>query len=191
MNELIDMLRTILMDFGEELDELFFYSGTNIFYLTEPNIVEIVKVFINDVETTNYEFNSDENSVTVNENLKDGDVVKIRFKKNKYSSQELESYIKQALLYIAVGYKNFDINQDNNLEPEPSSEEKKLIVLIASILAKPDYTEYRLPTVTVRYTKNLSLEEKINYLINRYNILKGLWSYVEITGFGTTGESNG
>jgi len=191
MNELVDMLRIILMDFGEELDELFFYSGTNVFYLTEPNIIEIVKVFVNDVETTNYEYNSDDNSVTVNESLNEGDVVKIKFKKSRYSSQELESYIKQALLYIAIGYKNFDVDQDGNFDPEPSSEEKKLIVLIASILAKPDYTEYRLPTVTVRYTKNLSLEEKINYLINRYNILQGLWSYVEINAFGATGENNG
>jgi len=191
MNELVDMLRTILMDFGEELDELFFYSGTNVFYLTEPNITEIVKVFVNDVATTDYEYNSDDNSVTVNKTLSEGDVVKIKFKKSRYNSQELESYIKQALLYIAIGYKNFDVDQDGNFNPEPSSEEKKLIVLIASILAKPDYTEYRLPTVTVRYTKNLSLEEKINYLINRYNILQGLWSYVEINAFGATGESNG
>ena len=188
MNELVDMLRTILMDFGEELDELFFYSGTNVFYLTEPNITEIVKVFVNDVATTDYEYNSDDNSVTVNKILNEGDVVKIKFKKSRYNSQELESYIKQALLYIAIGYKNFDVDQDGNFNPEPNSEEKKLIVLIASILAKPDYTEYRLPTVTVRYTKNLSLEEKINYLINRYNILQGLWSYVELQG---TEESNG
>lgn len=194
MDELIEMLRTILMDFGEVLDELFFFNGKYEFYLTEPNITEIVHVFVNDVLIEdlggNYTFDSDENKVTISGiTLNEGDIVKIKFKKNKFSSQELDSYIRQSFLYLAIGYKNFDVTDTNEIDPEPTSEEKKLIVLVASILAKPDYTEYRLPNVTVRYTKNMSLEEKINALINRYSILKGLWDYIELTAFGTTGQT--
>ena len=187
MNELIQMLRTILQDFGDKMVEVFTYSGNNVFYLTEENISAINEVTVNDSATTNYTFNSDVNSVTVNDSMNNGDVVKIFYTKNKFSDRELDAYIRQALLYIALGYKNFDVNDDGSLNPEPTSEEKKLIVLIASILAKPNYTEYRLPTVTVRYTENMSVEEKINALINRYVVFAGIWDYVEIQGLGSTG----
>ncbi len=187
MNELIQMLRTILQDFGDKMVEVFTYLGNNVFYLTEENIRAINEVTVNDTATTNYTFNSDVNSVTVNDSMNNGDVVKIFYTKNKFSDRELDAYIRQALLYIALGYKNFDVNDDGSLNPEPTSEEKKLIVLIASILAKPNYTEYRLPTVTVRYTENMSVEEKINALINRYVVFAGIWDYVEIQGLGSTG----
>lgn len=188
MNELIQMLRTILQDFGDKMVEVFSYVGNNVFYLTEENITEVNEVTVNDISTTNYTFNSAVNSVTVNETMNDGDVVKIYYTKNKFSDRELDAYIRQALLYIALGYKNFDVKDDGSLDPEPTSEEKKLIVLIASVLAKPNYTEYRLPTVTVRYTENMSVEEKINALINRYVVFAGIWGYVEITGMGALGE---
>ena len=187
MNELIEMLRTILQDFGDNLTEVFIYDGVNVFYLTETNIDSINSVTINDVATSNYSYDSNTNSVTVSQVLSDGDVVKIFYKKYKYSNQELDAYIRQALLYIALGYKNFDVDQNGIFDPEPNSEEKKLIVLIASILAKPNYTEYRLPTVTVRYTENMSIEEKINSLINRYSLFAGIWDYVELTGMGASG----
>ena len=193
MDELINELRDILLDFGDLFTEVFEYSTSNVFYLTEPYIGSVENVTINDQELESgqsFSYDDSLNAVTVNGvSFNEGDIVKIFVKKYKYSDMELEAFIKRALLYIGVAYKNFDIVSGDVLSPTPTSEEEKLIILVATIIAEPSYTEYRLPTVSVKYAETMSLEEKITSIINRYVIFSGLWDYVQITGVGAVGQS--
>ena len=195
MDELITALREILLDFDESYQEVFFYTTTNTFYLTEPIVVRVDKVTINDNELQtgeSFSFDSNDNSVTITGyTFEENDVIKVFAKKNKYNNQELRAFLKRALLYIGIGYKNFDIDTADELDPTPTSEEEKLIILVATILAEPSYTQYSLPTVTVKYAETMSLEEKINSIINRYVVFAGLWDYVQITGGGAIGQRSG
>jgi len=80
------------------------------------------------------------------------------------------------LTWISIfDYQQSDFEIENgDIFPAPDNRSMDLIAIVSSILIKPDYSEYRLPNVTVRYPKTMDKEEKIEKLVNRYKFGLGV-----------------
>ena len=172
-------VRALVGDFIATSLEIFTYSNSPIFTLEEENIQEIAEVSLNDVilESGDYSFDSSTNKITLSiSGLSSGDIIKINYTYYKYSNTEIDGYIKGAIIWMSI----FDINQkdyeveNGDIYPIPTNQETDLMAIIASILIKPNFSEYRLPNITVKYPEKFSKEEKIERLCNKWSMGLGI-----------------
>lgn len=166
--------------------ESFVYRNSNTWTLAEENISSISKVLLNDEElgTGEYSYDSETNRITITATgLASQDIIQVYYSYYKYSDAEINEYIRGALVWmstIAEGADDYEL-EDDYIEPTPDNRTMDLIALIASILIKPDYTTYRLPTVSVVYSGRMPKDQKIQKLINRFYYGKGIGGILELS----------
>jgi len=179
--------RALVNDIVKSDKETFTYTNSAIFTLAEENIESITQITKNGVALTTgeYSFDSSTNEITITPDtgneLSNGDVIIVTYTYYKYSTTELDEWIKASLVWMSVfsaSETDFEI-ESGDIYPTPDNRTLDLIVLIASILIKPNYSEYRLPNLTVRYPRTLSKEEKIERLINKFTQGLGICDVLE------------
>lgn len=177
-------IRALIEDLLKNESETFTYeSGDKVFTLQEENINAISSVTKNGVAlgSGDYSFDSDTNELTISVALSANDIVIVKYSYYKYSNTEIEEYIRASLVWLSI----FDVSEndfeleDDDIYPEPDGRTSDLIALVASILIKPDWTEYRLPNVTLRYSGRIPKEDRIERLINRYTLGIGVNDVIE------------
>lgn len=116
----------------------------------------------------------------------DGDQIEVNYTYNKYSTSELNEYIRASLVWLSIfnaidGDFEVDDLSGNEIEinPTPDNRTNDMISIIASILIKPDYVSYSLPNVKVVYPRKMTKEEKIEKLISKFNLSKGISDTIE------------
>jgi len=184
LSALYTKIRALVKDFEKEDSEAWEYTVTNIFEISEDNInsLEDVKLNGSSLGSGEYSYDSSEKEITVSASLTSGDKIQAKYKYYKYSETELKEYIRSAIVWISVlGYDEYDYElKDTYIYPSPDSETKDLIAVVASILIKPNYSEYRLPNLTVRYRgRELSKEDKIAKLVDRFKSSVGVNVIIE------------
>ena len=184
---MLTKIRTKISSLVEDLDktdfEVFIYTTSSIFTLAEENISNITKVLKNGVElgSGQYSYDSTTNKITIIASLTADDKIEVNYTYTKYSDTELDGYIRAALVWISVystSDQDFEL-ETTTIEPTPTNREMDLIALVSSILIKPDYSEYRLPNLTVRYPRTMTKEKKIEMLIQKFNMGIGVSDVLE------------
>lgn len=165
-------IRALVEDFEKSDFETFTYTTSDTFTLAESNINSITKVLKNGSElgSGQYSYDSTTNKLTITASMIKEDIIEVDYTYNKYSDDELNEYIRASLVWIssfADGETDYEVESDD-IYPTPDTKTMDLIVLISSILIKPDYTTYRLPTMTVIYSGRLPKDVKIQKLISRF-----------------------
>ena len=182
-----EKIRALVNDILKKHTETFVYTNSATFTLSEENIESITQVTKNGVAlgSGEYSFDSDTNEITIipatGDSLTNGDIIIIKYTYYKYSTTELDEYIRASLVWMSVysaTENDFEI-ENSDIFPTPDNRTLDLICLIASILIKPNWSEYRLPNLTVRYPRNLSKENKIEKLIARFTQGLGICDVLE------------
>ncbi len=185
-----DKVRNIIGDFAESKIDPFVYVSSNVFTLSNSNNVVISQVTVNDVSTdqlsgVDYSFDSSKNQVTVT-GLTVNDIIKVYYTYNDYSDTEITGYINASLDYINMfSDKEFSVESGDNISPTPTTQEKSLIAIVASILAQPNYTSYNLPNLVVRFPTKMTKEERVGQLVYKFYSTDGDLSLIEITDSGS------
>jgi hypothetical protein len=176
-----------ICDRAKTSSQPFIYSNSLLFPLTEENVDSVSKVTINDSELASgqsYTYDSDNNIVTLTASLSRGDIVRIYFDYYDYSNEELDEYIKYALVQLSVNkyLKDGEPYRVDGTEVDPIPDEKdmNLIAFIASILIKPNLSRYSLPTVSVTYRDDDNKDIKISKLVNTFRSNVGVWATIEL-----------
>jgi len=177
-------IRALVEDFGESGVEVQEYEQSNIFTLAEPHITTITKVLRNgeELNPSEYDYDSTTNKITINlssgDELQQGDILEFNYSYNKYSDNELTKYIIGAIVWLSIfsyGENDYEVDLDaDNIRPFPDNKTQDLISLITSIIIKPNYSEYKLPNLTVKYPKTMSKEERIQKIISRFQMGLGI-----------------
>lgn len=176
-------IRALVNDIIKSDREAFTYANSDTFILAEENIEAISKVTKNGVAlgTGDYSFDSTNNELIISVALINGDIIIVKYTYYKYSTTELDEWIRASLVWMSVysaSENDFEL-EDEDIFPTPDNRTLDLIVLIASILIKPNWSEYRLPNLTVRYPRTLSKEEKIEKLIKKFTTGLGVNGILE------------
>jgi len=176
--ELRDKVRALVEDFSKTSSgETFIYAtGDQVFTLQEENIENITSVTKNGVAlgSGDYSFNTSTNELTISASLTSGDIIITKYTYYKYSNTEIDGHIKSALVWISISSHcctDYEI-ENEDIFPTPDNDDEDLICIIASIIIKPNYSEYRLPNLTVRYPRTMNKETKIQKIIE--NFYRGL-----------------
>ena len=176
-------IRALVADFALTMIDTFTYSTSNIFTLTEENDISITGMTINGAANLDYSYSSVTNEVTITASgLAMNDVIIIKYTYKNYSDVELNEYIRASLVFISMHSKHgndFELETDM-IYPVPTNQEQDLIALIGSILINPNYSEYRLPSVTVRYPRTMTKEKRIQETIFRFRKSIGILEVLEI-----------
>jgi len=184
MNEIIQYLRDFINDNGKRQSFVFIYEGVD----TIPLPVEVKEIISITANGNPINYTLDNNIITINDSLNNGDIIQIELKYYKYSNEELKGFIRQALYYLTIyGYGTYTIESGDEITPELATNEKYLVADIASILILENYTEKRLPNgMVVRYPKNKSKRQIIEDLI--YNFM-GNPDYYSVLYIGDDSET--
>ena len=182
-------LRLLINDGEKTGTDLFTYTSSPIFILTESNVNRIVEVTVNGrTSGVTYTYSTSTNKLTITSHLVIDDVVEIIYAYYaNYSTNELMSYLRTALVHLSVNqYKLFvegsgtslthtttstttdvitGVTTTTTVEEEPTDEEANLIALIASIVINPSNISYRLPDISVAVPKDLPTLDKIRKAI--------------------------
>jgi len=167
-------IRSLIEDLTKSDFETFTYTNSSDFILAESNIVSIVEVSKNGsaLGSGEYSYNSSTNELEIIASLSSGDIIIVKYDYYKYSDTELNEFARASLVWISIysheSETDYEI-EDTNIYPTPSNKTMDLISLIASILIKPDWSDYRLPNLTVRYPRTMAKEERIEKLVTRFN----------------------
>ena len=166
-------VRLLINDSEKTGTDLFTYTSSALFTLTEPNINDITSVSINGEElgSGEYTFSSVINKLEIEEasggTLEVDDVIEVIYTYySNYSVNEIYAYIKSALIHISAN--NFTTWTENSgtIYPEPNDGEANLIATVASIIINPENISYRLPDVSVSVPKDLPTADKIRKAIS-------------------------
>lgn len=167
--KIITLLRNILQDNIQNGVDIFTYTNSSIFTLSEPNTQSVTSVAINDVSSgVDYTYNSSTQKVTVNSTLNVDDVVEINHTYySNYSDSELVGYIKNALAYISINqYTDFVLDTDDDMiYPNPTVAEINLIATVAGIIIDPGNRSYRTPDFSVTVRNTLPVADMISKTI--------------------------
>lgn len=169
-------VRSLLGDFSQTTKDIFTYTASAIFTLTEPNALAITTVSVNDVTSgvTNT-YDSTTNKVTVTSALSTGDTVEVQYTYYPdYSSTSIGQYIKAAFTHISAhNYKDWIVEgASDEIHPEPDERQTNLIALIASILIRPDNRSYKLPDMTIMVPKDIPTADKVGKAIIIFKLNK-------------------
>ena len=172
VDKIRNKIRALISDFSKSGIEIFTYTVSSVFTIAQVNI-EISGVLKNGTTLAEdkYSFDDLTNKLTVTDTLSEGDVIEVNYTYYKYSSTELDEYLRASLVWLSVyGYndKDYELESGELIAPTPDNRTTDLMALISSILIKPDYSSYRLPNLTVTYNKKMSKEERIEKLIGRF-----------------------
>jgi len=184
ISELRTKVRALSEDLSKKQTETFTYSsGDKVFTLQEENANSITSITKNGValESGTYSFDTDTNELTISATLASGDVIVVKYVYYKYSDSEIDEYIRASLTWISI-YSHCDTDFEFELEdifPTPSSTEEDLISIISSILIRPNYSEYKLPNLTVKYPRTMDKETKIQRIIEKFYIGLGINGILE------------
>lgn len=174
-------IRALTEDMGSVQYEVF--RGNN-YKPNEFNISEIKALYINDEITEDYNYDGDLNEIVIDKTgFSDSDLVRVEYIYHDFSDKEILGYIEAALTWISIfSYKSkdYDVQDEGYIYPQPDSHTEDLIAIIASILMKPNYSSYSSSSVTVRYPKDISKEKKIERLINKFNTGLGVNTIIDI-----------
>jgi len=174
LTELRTKIKALIEDFAKSDFQVFKYTNSNIFTLAEPNITAVANVLINGnglQSGESFSLDSGTNKITViGVSFNVGDTIEVDYAFNKYSDSEIDEYIRAALVWLSIyDYTEGDFEiENNNIYPTLSNKEEDLVAIIASILIKPDFTNYKLPNVSVSYPEHSTKEERIKDLINYF-----------------------
>ena len=184
ISELRTKVRALSEDLSKKQTETFTYSsGDKVFVLQEDNPDSITSVTKNGVAlgSGDYSFDTDTNELTITATLASGDVIVVKYVYYKYSSSEIDEYIRASLTWISI-YSHCDTDfefEDDDVYPTPSSTEEDLIAIISAILIKPNYSEYKLPNITVKYPRTMDKETKMQRIIEKFYIGLGINGILE------------
>jgi len=182
LDTLREKIRALVADFSTSDFEVFSYTTSSTFTIAQENIT-ITKVLKNAVElgSGTYTFDEDTNKITITESLTSGNTVEVDYTFYKYSDSELNEYIRAALVWLSVfSYCSTDYELESNyIYPTPDNKTLDLISIIASIIIKPNYSEYNLPNLKVKYPENISKDEKIRRIIQSFQIGLGIIEVIE------------
>lgn len=179
ISELRTKTRALIADFSKKGVETFVYSsGDSEFTLQESYPDDITSVTKNGVALGSgaYSYDTDTNILTITDALSAGDIIICSYTYYKYSNSEIDEYIRGSLVWISVYStcsSDFEF-EDDDVYPTPTSKEEDLISLVASILIKPNWSEYRLPNLTVKYPKTMDKDLKLKRLIERFYLGLGI-----------------
>lgn len=165
-------LRAVIQDTSKSSFESFIASGTT-FTIAQENADAVTSVTVKgNTSGVSYSYYVESQIVTLTDaSVADGDAVVIYYTYKKYSDTELNDYIRSAIFWMDVfNYlPHFDISSgDEEIYPIPYPKEQNLIIIVASILINPDWMEYRTATVTIRYPRTQTKEEKIESIITKF-----------------------
>jgi hypothetical protein len=148
--------------------DIFTYTTSSIFTLTESNVISVSSVFKNDVElgSGDWSFDATTNKVTVSASLTNGDTIEIQYSYYpNYSASEIQNYVYAAIVHLSINhFYNFEI-KSSIIYPDPNTDEKNLIAMVTSLLIEPDNKSYSLPDISIRVPSDLPLHEKIRKTI--------------------------
>ena len=150
--------------------DIFTYTTTNIFTLTEINPLAIIDVFVNDTSSgISATLDTSTNKVTVTEGagFTSGDTVEIQYTYYpNYSVTEIQNYVRAAIAHLSVsGYYTFEVGTDDTIYPEPLENEKNLLAFITATLIDPNNQIYRLPDITVQVPNPLNKNDMVRKAI--------------------------
>lgn len=176
-------IRSLIPDIAKSDSETFTYNTSAIFTLQESNIIDVSQVDKNGVALSSGEWSHDLtlSQVTVTESLMSNDIITVYYTFYKYSDTELTEYIRASIVWISYfGYNETDYELETTyISPTPDNKILDLIALIASILIKPDYSEYRLPNLTVKYPRTMCKEDRIEKLVSKFQYGLGVSDVLE------------
>jgi len=189
IDNLIKKIRALIGDFEKKGIEVFSYNISPIFTIAQSNIT-ITQILLNGaiLGSAQHSYDITTNKITLIEEsgsleLTSGDIIEVDYTYNKYSTTEILEYILSALVYISVHSDNsmdWELDVENNyISPTPENREEDLICLVASILIKPDYSQYKTSTVAVTYAGKLSRDAKIERLVCKFTRSLGVFDIVE------------
>ena len=176
--------RALAEDLNKKQTETFAYtSGDKVFVLQEENANSINSITKNGVAlgSGTYSFDTDTNELTITATLASGDVLVVKYVYYKYSDSEIDEYIRGALAWISI-YSTCDTDfefEDDDVYPTLNSREEDLVAIVSSILIKPNYSEYKLPNITVKYPRTMDKETKMQRIIEKFYIGLGINGVLE------------
>ena len=171
LSNITTKVRYLLGDVSTTGTDIFTYTTSNVFTLTESNGISVVRVYLNNVEmgASELAYDSTTNKVTVYLTMSSGDTVQLEYTYYpNYSDTEIENYVQAALVHISAANIREYVVESSTLYPEPDLRTQNLIVMVTSLLIEPDNKTYRLPDVTVVVPRDLSTHEKIRRTISIY-----------------------
>lgn len=168
VSDIEPLVRSLIEDNRETVVDIFTFNTSEVFTLTESNVVQIDEVSVNDVSSgVTFVFDTDTNKLTITSLLTEGDTIEIHFTHfPDYSTTEIERFLEAALVHISTNnYREFLLVSGGDIWPEPNIHEKNLIAMITSLLIKPDNKTFRLPDITIVAPKDLPIHMKISKVI--------------------------
>jgi hypothetical protein len=162
--------RYLVDDLPTNAVDIFTYTTTPIFTLTESNPISITDVLVNGHSSgVTYTTSADKTQVTITSHLNSLDIVEIDYTCYKnWSDTEIQGYVQAAIVHVSVNnIVTFKI-VNNTMYPEPLDEQANLIAMIASILINPQNISYRMPDVAVTVPKDLPTIDKVRKVIHTY-----------------------
>ena len=162
--------RYLVDDLPTNAVDIFTYTTTPIFTLTESNPISITDVLVNGHSSgVTYTTSADKTQVTITSHLNSLDIVEIDYTCYKnWSDTEIQGYVQAAIVHVSVNnIVTFKI-VNNTMYPEPLDEQANLIAMIASILINPHNISYRMPDVAVTVPKDLPTIDKVRKVIHTY-----------------------
>jgi len=178
ISKLQTKVRNLIQDNDQTTTESFIAGAGRTFTISQENATTVNQVTVagTALGSGDYTYNSTTQVVTIaSGSVASTDAVTIYYTFNKYSNAELLAYIKSALDWMATFnyHPYFDVyNSDADIAPIPERNEQSLISMICYVLIQPDYTEYRLPQITVKYEARLPKEQKIEKIIAKFKMCK-------------------
>lgn len=168
ISSLITKIRNLINDNSLSTSYSDIYTISSIFTLPKT-LLSVTSVTINGAATVSYTTNVTANTVTITASLSANDVITIYYTYQLYSDTVLKRYIRNALGWLNI-YKYYYELEGDEIYPLPSLPFQNLICMIVWILIEPEYSEYRLSHITVRYPKKYTKEEKIRQLIQDFKM---------------------
>lgn len=185
MTSIINKVRNLINDNYKACLDIFEYTSSAVFTLTESNVGESsIEVYKNGTlidGSGEWSFDSDYAKLTIAVTLVVGDIIEVHYNAyRKYSDAEINGYINAALVRLSVAqYEDFE-SEDDVINPTPSSAEENLIALIASILIQGSISSYRTPEITVTFREDESIDDKIYKSIKAFKKSLGNFDYIAL-----------
>ncbi|KKM85956.1 hypothetical protein LCGC14_1283800 [marine sediment metagenome] len=183
LTKLREKIRALIEDFSLTDFEVFEYTTSNIFTIATSNIT-ITEVLVEGsalASGESYSYSSTTGKITVTRSWTSGDILEVNFTFSKYSTAELNEYIRAALSWISIfGSDENDYELETTaIYPTPDNVTLDKIALIASILIKPDFIKKKLPNSEVIYPRTMTKEQQIRELILMTNIGIGIMGLIQ------------
>jgi hypothetical protein len=184
MDKIREKIRNIVLDNYKSHTDTFEYIVSKIFTLSFSNVdSSSISATKNGVaySSANYSYNSVTGTITITASLTSGDILIFIYNSfQKYSNEELNSYIKNAIYHISINkYKTFTDKTDNIIFPTPTEDEENLIAIIASIIINGDVGSYRTNEVSITFNTKDSKETRIKKTIRNFKKTSGTFFYID------------